>query len=312
MSEAATAAPEREANTGEEIVPEGREDGGLDGELVPHHKGSILNAARFDFDSAQIEAIRRTVAKDCSDAELVMFLELCARYELDPFAKQIFAAKMGGQVQIIVSRDGLLAHADRKADFLGMTGDVVRADDTFEVEWTDGEIAKLRHAYNGFKDRGEIVGAWAMVKRKGRGKTYFFAPFSEYKGKNVWDKNPSAMILKVPESYALRKAYSISGIVGEEEVTASRSVQNLSELPDEPDWGDDEVLAERLQNLFDKANETKPSSYRPQKVKTMLEGVDKEVREKIAKDLESFIENNEAPAERIEEAQVVEEKGAAS
>lgn len=264
---------------------------------------SIMVAARYGFDGKQIEAIRQTVAKDCTPAELVMFLEIAARYELDPFAKQIFAAKIGGAVQIIVSRDGLLAHAHRQSDFVKMTGDVVREEDDFEVEWEDGEIKKLRHAYKGFKDRGKIEGAWAVVEREGHGKTYFFAPMSEYEGQNVWKKNPSAMILKVPESYALRKAFSISGVVGEEEIARKRA--DLTALPDEPEWGDDEVLAEQLQTLVARANEIVPGSYRPQKIRTMLAGADEYKRREIAQGLEDFIEREAPKEEEVVDAEVV-------
>lgn len=274
--------------------------------VIGEGASSILIPARYGFDQKQVEAIRKTVAADCSPAELVMFLELCARYGLDPFAKQIFAAKIGGAVQIIVSRDGLLAHAHKQDDYVNMDGDVVHENDTFEVEIIDG-VRKVTHKYSGWKDRGEIVGAWAMVERKNHGKTYFFAPFSEYKGKNVWDKNPSAMIQKVPETYALRKAFSISGVVGEEEIARKRA--DVTALPDEPEWGDDEIMAERLQSLFDRANEVVPGSYRPQKVRTMLAGADAEKRREVAQGLEDFIERNAPEEEQVTDAVVVDEGG---
>lgn len=212
---------------------------------------SVVTArARGQWDPKNVELIRNTVARDCNQAELGMFLELCARYELDPFAKQIWAAKMGGRLAIIVSRDGLLAIANRQSDFLGMDGDVVREKDEFMVERRDdGPV--VRHAYRGGPDaRGRIVGAWAKVSRSGRGPTYFFAPFGEYKGRNVWDSNPSAMILKVAESMALRKAYSISGVVGEDEVGAPEPTSRTA-APAGPNYGEDPVVAERLETLMD-------------------------------------------------------------
>ena len=162
----------------------------------------ILAPARYGFDHAQVEAIRKTVAADCTDAELVMFLEVCARYQLDPFAKQVFAAKIKNRMQIIVSRDGLLAHAHKQHDFRGLTGDVIHAEDQFKVTYT-AEGRTVEHAY-GIKDRGEIVGAWAEVKRSMPGQekpetTFFYAPLDEYKrgGDTPWAKQTSAMILKV-------------------------------------------------------------------------------------------------------------------
>jgi hypothetical protein len=219
-----------------------------------------------------VALVRRTVAADCNDSELSMFLELCSRYRLDPFAKQIWAAKIGGKVAIIVSRDGLLAIADRHRDFEGMDGDVVRANDEFKIVFKDGERA-VEHTYETTAmtlggdeplpegegerrtpepldaGRGPILGAWAMVHRRGRKPTYFFAPFNEYKGRNVWDSNPSAMILKVAESMALRKAFTISGVVGEDEV-ADRVV-NTTSAPAGPTYGDAPGVAHRMEQLMD-------------------------------------------------------------
>lgn len=159
--------------------------------------GGALLPARYGFAAEQVEAIRQTVAKDCNDAELVVFLEVCARYQLDPFAKQAYAAKMGGGgVSIIVSRDGLLAHAHRQQDFVRMDGDVVCKGDTFNVRFADGERA-VEHSYGNPSERGEVVGAWASVERRGHGSTFFYAPMAEYrKGSPIWKSNPSSMILK--------------------------------------------------------------------------------------------------------------------
>ena len=98
--------------------------------------GEITAAVREQFAAEQVNLIRATVARDASDAELAMFLELCARYRLDPFAGQIYCAKMrsengeGGRVQIIVGRDGFLKIAKDHQDFEGFDSDVVRENDS--------------------------------------------------------------------------------------------------------------------------------------------------------------------------------------
>jgi hypothetical protein len=50
-----------------------------------------------------------------------------------------------------------------------------------------------------------------------------FAPFAEYNAPSngTWKKYPSAMILKVAEAMALKRAFSISGLVTREELDAS-------------------------------------------------------------------------------------------
>lgn len=236
---------------------------------------SILQPARYGFDPAQVKAIKNTVAKDCNDAELVMFLEVCGRYGLDPFAKQVYAAKMRGGLQIIVSRDGLLAHAHKQPDFLGMEGDVVRANDDFKVTFANGQRT-VEHSYAQANERGPVVGAWTMVSREGHGQTYFYADLKEYgRDSEVWKKHTSAMILKVAETYALRKAYSISGIVGEEEMGGPKATgrTNLTAKPIEPEWGDDPELATELRGLVEKLRGAEPENWRPARVAALLAGI---------------------------------------
>lgn len=233
--------------------------------VAPHRGHGITERRRGDFEAGQVELIRNTVAADCTPAELAMFLELCARYQLDPFAKQIWAAKIGGKVTIMVSRDGLLALADRHPDYRGYEGDVVHEHDDFKVIRRQGTI-DVQHSYSGWKDRGEIVGAWCLVHRDGRKPTYFFAPFTEYRGQNVWQKNPSGMILKVAESHAHRKAFQVSGVVGEDEMapTIDGTATDLTAKPAEPDFGEDPLLADHLRALF------KALDYTPRKVMVKL------------------------------------------
>ncbi|MBW3624017.1 MAG: recombinase RecT [Armatimonadetes bacterium] len=42
------------------------------------------------FTPQQVEVLRRTVAKGATDDEFFMFASLCARYQLDPFNKEIW------------------------------------------------------------------------------------------------------------------------------------------------------------------------------------------------------------------------------
>lgn len=135
----------------------------------------ITIPARYGFGPEQTEAIKRTVAKDCTPAEFVMFMELAARYHLDPFAKHIWAAKMGDNkpVAILVGRDGYLAIAERHPAYQGMDSDVVRDGDTFKLQRTPHP--EVVHEYG--EQRGAILGAWAMVYRTDRiVPTYFYAP----------------------------------------------------------------------------------------------------------------------------------------
>ena len=162
----------------------------------------------------QVNTIRNTVAPKASDDELKMFLSIATTYGLDPFLREIWCVDMNGRNVITTGRDGYLKIANRNPNFDGMVSDVVHAGDRFMKEGDN-----IKHVYT-VSNRGPIVGAYALVYRKDRAhSSYFFAPFSEYnKGFNAWKQYPSAMIQKVAESMALKRAFSISGLVTEEEI----------------------------------------------------------------------------------------------
>ncbi|MBQ8692031.1 MAG: phage recombination protein Bet [Synergistaceae bacterium] len=163
----------------------------------------------------EIETIKRTVAKDATDDELRMFLHLANSYGLDPFARDIWFIKDGNSRPIIMtSRDGYLKIANRDANFDGLDADVVYEGDLFKKT-----AAGVEHVYS-TKGRGAIVGAYALVYRKDKTRpVYVYAPIADYRRNSpTWRQFPHAMILKVAEAQALKRAFSISGIVTAEEV----------------------------------------------------------------------------------------------
>jgi hypothetical protein len=252
---------------------------------------SITSIRRAQFAPEQVDLIRATVAKECSPPELAIFLETCVRHELDPFIKEVWAIKIRGIVQTVVSRDGLLKIANRATgqgwanqpgEFLGCQSNVVHAHDHFDFrveEREDGSekwlvdhrprSEKGDPVFGGpdGKGRGEIVGSWARVRRRGHDDVLFLAYRKEYdKNENVWKSHPHAMMVKVAEAMALRKAFSIAGVVGEGEL--ERSTQNLTEsaeqVTDEIHWPEDEDLARDLHDGF------KLLGYRRAKVRALV------------------------------------------
>ena len=167
----------------------------------------------------QIDLIKRTVAKGATDDEFNMYMYLAKKYQLDPILKEIWFIKYENSKTppiIMTSRDGYLAIANRNEHFDGMLSDVVHENDEFE-KLPDGLV---RHKY-GCKDRGKIIGAYAMGFRNDRKyPVYVFAHLSEYyKAGKVWDQYTSAMILKVAEAMMLKRLISISGLVTKEEMS---------------------------------------------------------------------------------------------
>ncbi|MFA9459093.1 RecT family recombinase [Halalkalibacter sp. AB-rgal2] len=198
--------------------------------------GSLLH-----FSSEKIKVIKNTVAKGATDDELEMFMHLAERYQLDPFAKEIWFVKRPKKVKdaqgnwdykrlpsgeidyegvdpiIMTSRDGYVKVAQSDEDFEELNSFEIRSKDKFHFNPMTKEI---QHEFGA--DRGQITGAWAVCKRKGREPAIIVVDFQEYKnaaGKNpVWDNYPSSMIRKVAEVIVLKRQFNISGLVTQEEM----------------------------------------------------------------------------------------------
>jgi hypothetical protein len=159
-------------------------------------------------------------------AEIGMFVEICATYQLDPFAREAWLAKSkSGKLLVMVGRDGLRKIAQRNG--LHIDGDVVRENDDFQLVRSADGNRTITHSYGSPKDRGGIMGAWAEAREGGplgRPMGYFYAPLSEYKPSNAsayspWSKQTGVMILAAAERQAIRQATPLAGLVavGEQE-----------------------------------------------------------------------------------------------
>lgn len=174
------------------------------------------------WNARQIDVIKKTVAVGASNEELSMFLSLASTYDLNPFLKEIWCIKMGNRMVITTSRDGYIRIANRDKHFRGLVSDAVYSNDKFS-KTKDG----VEHSYSA--NRGQIIGAYALVYRDDRDyPAYFFAPFKDYGKKGgTWEQYPHAMIIKVAEAMALKRAFAISGLVTQEEMGSEISVDNV-------------------------------------------------------------------------------------
>jgi hypothetical protein len=264
--------------------------------------GDATLPARHRYAAAQVQVIKGTVAKKLTDIELAWFLEVAARYRLDPLLKEIFAAKFegdSGPVTIFAGRDGLLKAARDTGRFVRMESHTVCEKDVFRkvvdtaasIE-EDREVLTIHHETKGMGSaaRGPIVGAYALVWTTSSPHPWYSeATWEEYgqrkqetnsKKDTLWTLDsskgfPSAMMVKVPESYTLRKACGLTGLVGEDEIR-----QQLDEEPERPalsgsgatptvEYPEDE-RGERLKALVGRANELVPGSWRDAKVAVEL------------------------------------------
>lgn len=145
-----------------------------------------MSTELMEYDAHQREILMQTVAKGCSPEQFMLMLELAKRYKLDPFAKQIWATKVG----IFVGRDGFLMLAHRSGDFDGM-------ETTFEER------------------NGKLFSATCTVyhKRMSHPIRVTVRLDEFYRGNSdAWQRMPYVMLQKCAEAHALRRAFCITGL----------------------------------------------------------------------------------------------------
>lgn len=187
--------------------------------LVKLNDDSIKKLTKVsDYSEEQIQTIINTVAKDTTPIELSYFLSVCKTVGLNPFVKEIWCYKVntkrGKELLVFAGRDGFLKKAQENPNFNGIRSCEIREKDEFSINPASGEI---HHKITSWGDeRGIIKGAYAIVFRKNGEPTIEIVDFNRYnKRSNVWLSYPEAMIKKVAEVNALKKAFGISGIQSE-------------------------------------------------------------------------------------------------
>lgn len=195
-----------------------------------------MNELAVQFDSQQVELIKRQIAKGATNDELSMFLYQCKRTGLDPFSRQIYAiqrrekdkasnswiTKMSTQVSI----DGFRLIAERTGQYAGQLGPYWCG---VSGEWVDvwlkseppaaAKVAVLR------KDFKEPL--WGIATYSEYLQTYFDKETRQERPSGLWAKMPALMLAKCAESLALRKAFpqELSGLYTTEEMQQADHVE---------------------------------------------------------------------------------------
>ncbi len=167
--------------------------------ITPHQGQQQLAAstpAAPSWSREQVDVIRNTVARGASDAQLALFLQVCATRQLDPFTRQVHWTPQG----IIAGIDGLRAIADR-------TDRYVPGPTAYETD-AQGALVAAHVTV-----RKLVAGAWHDITES--------AFLAEYLGRTpIWKAMPRVMLAKCAEARALRRAFpsDLSGIYAQDEM----------------------------------------------------------------------------------------------
>lgn len=130
------------------------------------------------------------------------FIQACRRTGLDPTAKQIYAALIGGKWTILTGVDGFRVVAQRSGEYLGQTPIQWTADG---VTWVDAWLPELQGGKKGDKPAAARIG----ILRKGFTEPLMqvvtWAEFGKTTGQ--WNQIPAHMLGIRAETHALRRAF---------------------------------------------------------------------------------------------------------
>jgi phage recombination protein Bet len=158
---------------------------------------------------------------------MAAFIGACARTGLDPTAKQIYAALMGGKWTVLVGIDGMRVVAQRTGQYDGQD----------PIEWqaaADGPWTTVPPK--------TPFAARVRVYRKGISRpieqTVTFAEFGG--AKNNWDKRPAHMLGIRAESHALRRLFpmELAGLYTPEDFQDDVDTTDAITAADSEPWGD--------------------------------------------------------------------------
>jgi phage recombination protein Bet len=156
------------------------------------------------------EDVKRYLCPDATDAEIGLFLKVCASENLNPFRGDCFLVKYrkDQRAAIIIAAEAFLRAAETCPEYDGAEAGIILKDAAGKLEFREGSFLLE-------EEEGKLVGGWAKVYRKDRQKPIYAAVnikecrkyTREGEPTRFWQEMPATMVRKVALSRALREAF---------------------------------------------------------------------------------------------------------
>jgi len=201
----------------------------------------------------QIVLIRDTICKGATPDELMLFMSVAKKTQLDPFSRQIHAVKRWNknlgreEMAIQIGIDGYRSIADRTGAYAGSSDPEYR----FEGQSKIPVSAKVtvKKIVQGHSCEFTATAYW---------EEFYPGPKQGY----MWGKMPRHMLAKVAEANALRKAFpgQFAGTYIPEEMERAdaevKDYENARRIVNTtPDWGDRQDVIDSIKTLAANATE---------------------------------------------------------